>query len=214
MGASRIKGSILQAAVHLFGKAGFDKVTTREIAHEANCMEGGIYRLYGGKARLYEEAIATVVQTTNDSLGTFALGLFEETSAAPTTEELVKGAVHRWYESLSQDSARFLQQVLSNAPKYRPHIEEPFANVLAILRAILEGSQIGRSEFDVATRTVALIADLFELKLSYSGPADSECAEVDRRLNDWYLTLPRNDKPRYPFRSTAKLTDQPPQERQ
>lgn len=209
MGASRIKGPILDAAIHLFGRVGFEGVTTRELAREARCMEGGIYRLYGGKARLYDEAISAVLQATNHSMAAFALGLYTETAATMAPEEIIKAAVHRWYSSLTQDGAKLLQQVLLNDKKHQQQVQEPFANILAILQKTLADSKISGKEFDPKTRTEALISALFQLKLSHPGPAENERQEVDRYLQDWLLTLPARDTPRYPFRIDTETLNHP-----
>ncbi len=202
MGGSRIKGPILEAAIRLFGKFGFEGVTTRGIAQEAHCMEGGIYRLYGNKTRLYEEAIASVVQGTLGSLAAIALGLYTEKSTKMGQEEIIKAAVHGWYSSFSQDGAKLLQQVLLNDNEHKPGAHQPFANVLAILQRTLESeSEKAGKRFDAKTRTEGLISALFQLKLTYEGPADKEHQEVDRHLQDWLVTLPREDQARYPFRS-------------
>jgi AcrR family transcriptional regulator len=196
MGGSRIKGRILDAAIQLFGKFGFEGVTTRRIAGMAKCMEGGIYRLYGDKVRLYEEAVATVVEAALNSMATFALGLYTETSGRDQADA-VKAAAHRWYSSISRDGARLLQQVLLNDKPRKQQAKQPFACVLAILQKTLEASENARDGFDAKTRTESLIWALFQLKLNYAGPAEKEEQEVDRFLQDWLQTLPVSDKPGY-----------------
>jgi AcrR family transcriptional regulator len=197
MGDSRIKGSILQAAIHLFGKFGFEGVTTRGLAKTAHCMEGGIYRLYGNKARLYEEALATVVRATIDRMAKFALGLYTEAGAKMKKEDIIRAAVHCWYSSLSLDAAKLLQQVRLNDKQNKEQAEKTFEHVLAILEKTLESeSQSARKEFDAKTRIESLIFALFQLKLSFAGSADKEKQEVDRFLGDWLLTVTVSNRPR------------------
>jgi AcrR family transcriptional regulator len=208
MGGSRIKGPILQTAIHLFGKFGFEGVTTRELAQEAHCMEGGIYRIYGGKGRLYDDAITAVVQATSSSMAAFALGLYTDTGATMGQDEIIKAAVHRWYSSLSQDGARLLQQVLLNDKEHHQQAQESFVNVLAILQKTLERDPAcSRSGFDSKTRTESLVSSLFQLKISFAGSAENEQQEVSRYLQDWLLTLPGRDNARYPFRSSVDTPD-------
>ena len=208
MGGPRIEGRILKAAIHLFGNSGFDGVTTRELAQEAHCMEGGIYRIYGGKRHVYVDAIKAVVQGTTGTMAAFALGLFTETGATMGQEEIIKAAVHRWYSSLSQAGARLIQQVLLNDAEHKEQAQESFANVLAILQKTLGmDSRVAGDGFDVKTRTEGLISALFQLKVSYSGTAENERQEVERYLQDWLWTLPCKDNARYPFRSSAGITD-------
>jgi AcrR family transcriptional regulator len=207
MGGPRIEGRILKAAIHLFGNSGFDGVTTRELAHEAHCMEGGIYRIYRTKRNVYEDAIKAVVKGTTASMATFALGLFTEAGATMERDELIKAAVHRWYWSLSTDGAKLIQQVLVSDAKHREQAQECFTNVQAILQKTLTMDSKATQEFDVKTRTEGLISSLFHLKVAYCGPADNERQEVDRHLQDWLSTLPAKDAARYPFRSSAGITD-------
>jgi AcrR family transcriptional regulator len=208
MGGSRIKGRILQAAIHLFGKLGFEGVTTRAIAREAHCMEGGIYRLYGDKGRLYEEAVTTVVQATVDGMAAVALGFYRDDGEA-SQEDTVRTTVHRWYSSLSLDGAKLVQQVLLNDKAHKEKADQSFANVVAILQRILDADSESAAKFDFKTRAEGLVSTLFQLKLSYGGPADREKQELDRYLQDWLLTLPRKDKARYPFRGGAEIPRRP-----
>jgi AcrR family transcriptional regulator len=195
MGDSRIKGRILQAAIQLFGNFGFGGVTTRGIAKMAQCMEGGIYRLYGDKAGLYEEVVATVVEATLNSMATFALKLYTETSGRMDRDETIKAAVHCWYWSMSLDGAKLMQQVLLHDKPHEQQVRQPFANVLAILQKTLE-SDVERplQGFDSTTRIECLIWALFHLKLTHEGPADKERLELDRFLQDWLQTVPSSDK--------------------
>jgi AcrR family transcriptional regulator len=197
MGDSRIKGPILQAAIQLFGKFGFEGVTTRSLAKAAHCMEGGLFRLYGNKARLYEEAVVAVIEATRNSMAAFALELYTEKSEKMGQEDIIRAAVHRWYSSLSLDGAKLLQQVLLNDKEHKQQAQQSFANVLAILQKILEPDfECAQKGSDVKTRTESLISTLFQLKLSYAGPADKEGQEVDRYLQDWLVTIPDNGKAR------------------
>lgn len=207
MGGSRIEGRILKAAIHLFGNFGYEGVTTRELAREAQCMEGGIYRIFRKKRHLYEDAIKAVVKGTTNSMAAFTLGLFTETGTATDRDEVIRATVYRWYGSLSQDGAKLIQQVLVSDAEHREEAEESFKNVRAILeKTIAMDSKVAR-EFDVGTRTEALISPLFHLKVTYSGDGDNERQEVDRYLQDWLRTLPAKDHARYPFRSSARTTD-------
>jgi AcrR family transcriptional regulator len=194
MAESRIKGRILQAAIQLFGKFSFEGVTTRGLAKSAQCMEGGIYRLFGDKERLYDDAIASVVQASVSGMAEFALRMYTDKSKKFGETEIIKAAVHRWYSSLSQDGARLLQQILLNDKRRRPQAHQAFDNILAILQTTLEqSSKKPAKSFAPKTRSESLIWTLFQLKLSYSGTADKEQQEVDRYLHDWLLTVQATD---------------------
>ncbi len=190
MAESRIKGRILAAAIQLFGKFSFEGVTTRGLAKAAQCMEGGIYRLFGDKERLYDEAIAHVVQGSVNSMAEFALKLYTDKGKKISQAEIIKAAVHGWYSSFSPDGARLLQQVILNDKRRRPQAHQAFDNILAILQTTLEqDSKKALKGVSRKTRSESLIWTLFQLKLSYDGPSNKENLEVDRYLEDWLLTI-------------------------
>jgi AcrR family transcriptional regulator len=194
MAESKIRGRILDAAILLFGKFSYEGVTTRGLAKAANCMEGGIYRLFGDKESLYEVAITTVVQTSVNSMAEFALKLYTEKSKKTSQTEIIKSAVHRWYSSFSVEGARLLQQIFLNDKRRRPQAQQPFDNILAILQTTLEQDSRKAAKAPVPkTRCESLIWTLFQLKLSYTAPADKEKQEVDRFLQDWLLTITTTD---------------------
>jgi AcrR family transcriptional regulator len=194
MAGSKIKGRILQAAIQLFGKFSFEGVTTRDVAKMAHCMEGGIYRLFGDKERLYDDAIDNVVQGCVNSLAEFALKLYTDKNKNGSQTEILKAAVHRWYSSFSLDGARLLQQIILNDKRRRQQAQQPFDSILAILQTTLEQDPKKLAKgTGWKTRSESLISTLFQLKLSYTGPVEKEKHEVDRFLQDWILTVHTND---------------------
>jgi AcrR family transcriptional regulator len=194
MAGSKIKGRILEAAINLFGKFSFEGVTTRDVAKMAHCMEGGIYRLFGDKERLYDDAIANVVQGCVSSMAEFALKLYTDKNKNGSHTEIIKAAVHRWYFSFSLDGARLLQQIILNDKSRRQQAQQPFDSILAILQTTLEqeSNKIAKG-YGPKTRSESLISTLFQLKLSYTGSAEREKHEVDRFLQDWLLSVHAND---------------------
>lgn len=190
MAGSKIKGRILQAAIVLFGKFSFEGVTTRALAKSAHCMEGGIYRLFGDKEHLYEEAISSVVQRSVNRMAEFALKQYTDMNKKAGQPEIIKTAVHGWYFSFSSDGARLLQQVLLNDKRRKPQAQQAFDNILAILQTTLEqNSRKSAKRFVPKTHSESLIWTLFQLKLTYAGPPEKEKNEVDRFLQDWLLTV-------------------------
>jgi AcrR family transcriptional regulator len=190
MAESKIKGRILNAAILLFGKFSYEGVTTRGLAKVANCMEGGIYRLFGDKQSLYDVALTTVVQAVVNGMAEFALKLYTEKSKKTGQKELIKAAVQRWYFSFSLEGARLVQQVILNDKRRRPQAQQSFDNILAILQTTIEQDAANPAEsHQVKTRCESLIWTLFHLKLSYTGPADREKQELDRFLDDWLLSI-------------------------
>lgn len=194
MAESRIKSRILTAAIQLFGKFSYEGVTTRGLAKTAQCMEGGIYRLFGDKENLYQTAITHVVQGSVNSMAEFALKLYTEKGKKAGYTDVIRSAIHGWYGSFSPDGARLLQQVILNDKQRRPQAQQAFDNILAILQTTLDqNSKKPSKAFSPKTRSEGLIWTLFQLKLSYDSPANKENQEVDRYLDDWLLTVPTAD---------------------
>lgn len=61
-GMMKTRDKILSCAQRLFSEEGFDKVSTKRIAKEAECNEVTIFRLFGTKNRVLEEIINKFVE--------------------------------------------------------------------------------------------------------------------------------------------------------
>jgi len=66
---SRARRSLLRAAIEVFGEAGFESATTREIAKRSAQNSAAIAYYFGGKAQLYEAVIEHVVTMINERIG-------------------------------------------------------------------------------------------------------------------------------------------------
>jgi AcrR family transcriptional regulator len=59
--ASKIREKIIVAAATRFAHAGYSGCSTKEVAQAAQVTEGSLFRLFGSKERLFEEAVAYAV---------------------------------------------------------------------------------------------------------------------------------------------------------
>lgn len=85
--------SILQAAIEAFGAAGFDSVTTRQIAAAANVNQPSIAYYFGNKEGLYQACIETIVDHYADytaHAGQHALDALEQGTNGDEAREVLK----------------------------------------------------------------------------------------------------------------------------
>lgn len=89
-GASREK--LLIAAIELFGKRGYDGVSTREIASQAGVNIAGIVYNFGGKEDLYRACVKHIADTVRAGLVDHALSASPQLQIA--TPESAAAALH------------------------------------------------------------------------------------------------------------------------
>jgi AcrR family transcriptional regulator len=195
MARRRVEKDLIAAAIQMFGKLTFDGVTTRGLAAEAGCEEGGLYRVFTNKEGLYAHVIGRVVKESVDRMAEFALEVYTAGDKDNTPAEILKGAVHRWYWSMTIEGAKLLQQVFLNDKDHRKEAQRALDSVVAILQTTLGPvAQASASPFDAKTRSEALIWALFQFKTSYAGPTSQEKHAVDRYLTDWLLSVGLGEK--------------------
>lgn len=141
--------------------------------------------------RLYEEAINHVVQGSANGMAEFALRLYRNKGKKTGHPDIMRLAVLRWYFSFSADGARLLQQMILNDNRRPSQAHQAFHTIIAILEAMLgQDSIAGTKGYAPKTDSETLIWALFQLKLSYDGPAKAEKQEVNRYLENWLFRIP------------------------
>jgi TetR/AcrR family transcriptional regulator, regulator of cefoperazone and chloramphenicol sensitivity len=99
-GTSREK--LLDAAIELFGKRGFDGVSTREIAARAGVNIAGIVYNFGGKEDLYRACVKHIAETVREGL------LDRAMPAAPPTDAMTAEAAVAALHAIAAAMVRFL----------------------------------------------------------------------------------------------------------
>jgi AcrR family transcriptional regulator len=84
---------LLEAAIDLFGRRGYDGVSTREIAGLAKVNLAGIAYNFGGKQGLYRDCIRHIAETVR--AGLLAAGVADAAAQLPETPEAAKQMLHR-----------------------------------------------------------------------------------------------------------------------
>lgn len=181
---SNIAPRILDAAISLFSDFGYYGVTTRDIAKKAGVTEGSIYRLFESKQNLFNTAVTTVQKNALDP-GAFLMLLFEkqkDTRRDFTT--IVTSVIQKWYESLSQKSARLLTQAYFADPKWHKLAYAPIDKIVEILAATLQRE---RKIKDGELVAQALIFTLLHFKITYATELSvkDESAQVNAYIERW-----------------------------
>ena len=189
--ASKVQPKILAAATELFSDFGYFGVTTRDLARKAKTTEGSLYRLFGSKEKVFEEALAVVVDQLLDP-GQFLLALFENEQARKQDFASVMVTVlQRWYSSLPQKSARLLIQAYFIRPKLRHMKSSPYApidKIIDILATAIARAQKAHS-FKMNERAAATLIILallhFKTTLADTCNPKLEAETVDSFIHFW-----------------------------
>lgn len=184
---SKVQPKILEAAITLFGTHGFKGVTTRDLAKEADVVEGSIYQWFKSKENLYQQAINTVITRQIEDMGRFLVSLHgspEEQSAADPVGE----AVRVWCSSLSCSAARLLQQVLIADPKREKAVRQTLDSVINIISKTFETKKKINRQLKPHIAAKTLIHALFQVRVSYRNAAVAE-AESKDIVEQWLLCM-------------------------
>lgn len=185
--ASRVQPKILEAAIRLFGAFGFNGVTTRHLAEEADVVEGSIYLCFGSKENLYREAVDAVIKRQSASLGQFLVGLHGGTAGGGERKWQLTQAIQAWYNALSPAGARLMQQVLMADKKRYPEVCNSLDSIINVIAKILqEERDSGRQRNRQAVARILIYA-LLQAR-AVCGESDSELASRDM-IKEWLLSV-------------------------
>lgn len=180
------RANLLKAAIVLFGDRGYEGVTARDLAAKAGCATGSIYRLYGSKEILYVRALEDIATRAEADLGKIVVGLYAE-QKNHDVRDFIAEATTRWYLSLSQSAARFIQQVFIGDPKRHELALAVIAKPITILVAILQEKSSSRAGAGARNDVETLVWRLFQYKVSRpsSLPAKEETDKVRGVITNW-----------------------------
>jgi AcrR family transcriptional regulator len=168
--ASKVQPNILAAGIELFSDFGYYGVTTRDLAKKAKTTEGSIYRLFGSKETLFEEALKSVIDRSLDP-AQFLLVLFEKEQAGKQNfASVLTTVLRRWYASLPQKSARLLTQAYFVKAKLRHGSPSPYAPVDKIIdilaTAIAREQKVHSARVNAKVAATAIILTLLHFKIT------------------------------------------------
>ncbi len=164
---SKVQPKILEAAIKLFGTYGFKGVTTRDLAKEADVVEGSIYQWFKSKENLYQQAINSILARQIEDLGGYLLSLHSSTQQKEPGHQISE-VVKIWYSSLSQPAARLLQMALIADAKRYQAVRNSFDSIVNIIAKTLEShKKNGVSRRNPQAAAKILVHSLFQIKVSY-----------------------------------------------
>jgi AcrR family transcriptional regulator len=131
-GAARDK--LLEAAIDLFGRRGYDGVSTREIAGLAKVNLAGIAYNFGGKQGLYRDCIRHIAETVR--AGLLAAGVADAAAELPATSEAAMRLLHSMVGAFANFFLgeprldRFVRVVVREQMDPTPAFDTLFKNVM------------------------------------------------------------------------------------
>ena len=137
---------LLEAAIDVFGRHGFDSATTRMIAKAANVNIAAIPYYFGGKGGLYQAVIEYIVAQIKEEAGELLKQIggttFTKDTGRQQARELIKAVLERFINFIagSEQGPRFsriiLREQMFPSPSYDTIFEgflKPLLNALATL---------------------------------------------------------------------------------
>lgn len=115
-----IRSRVLQAAQELFGERGYAGTSTREIAARAEVSEPLLFRHYGTKANLFEEAVLTPLERF---IASYTERWSAETVHDGEAGDLARAYVGGLYDLLQANRGMVMATLTAHA--YHYHLGEP-----------------------------------------------------------------------------------------
>jgi AcrR family transcriptional regulator len=152
------RAKLLDAARRVFAARGFHGASVEEIASVAGYSTGALYSNFGGKEDLFLSLMEREVSA-------HARELAEAVGHPPTVTERAEGGAHFWMGFIERERELFLLFTEFWAygvrdPKVRPHVAAHFAEVRAMLAALIaEGVRDLGVELAIPVEQLAIAVD-------------------------------------------------------
>ena len=187
---SPVSLQVLEAAIKLFAKRGFDGVSLTDLEAAAGATRTAIYQQFGSKEKLFEEALELALSRLLDP-GAFVMVIFEnrKRQALP---ELLRSAVEKWYAAMPADTARLMIHAsFSENKKWREAALAPIERTTELLATGMEREIRKKSGFRPAAAARAIVLSLLQYKVLYSGEmaGREEAGEVRGVIEQWLQGL-------------------------
>lgn len=160
------KNTIIQSAIHLFSKKGFDGTSVREIAADAGVNVALINYYFVSKERLLE----SVVEYKADSLKEFFTGLINNNkmTAMEKLEIIIDNLIERKFSSAQFHHLLHRELYLEIRPQCRDVITDIlYRNLLPVKKIIKKGIEEGEfNEVDVELTITTVIGTVHYLLTS------------------------------------------------
>lgn len=138
MASDDTRTRILNAAGPIFAEKGYEAATVREICHEAGVNLASVNYYFGGKQRLYLEAVARAHPVKLGPKSGFAWP--QGTPAATKLRDFIRGILGRLLEEKSGtwQEQLLVREIMNPTPACRELLRERFQSAFAQLLEILD----------------------------------------------------------------------------
>ena len=189
------ESEILEAAIELFGDAGYTDVSARLIARKASTTTMTVYRIFRNKEHLFEETLRETINLWFDP-GKFVLLMYEERK--DDFGALLVSALERWYLALPRSAARLIMHAsLSTNHKWQEIATAAIEKLVAVLTTSIERQTRGKPakatshgpEAGMCAKNV--VAALLHMKVTTPRQKSSKAgkqaaADVQNLLHSWF----------------------------
>ena len=173
------KNQILEAAILVFSKKGFEGSTTKEIAKKAKVSEGTIFRYFKTKKEILIHMLNILVERT-------LFDFVEQIESGSESEEVIKGLLKHHYRFMANNQD--LIKILIFEVQFHKELKEKFYN--DVLNQIIEFTSNVIAEIipdnDIPARTVAetMIGIFMGLTLMHTFKGDYGTDEQDEVVSN------------------------------
>jgi len=175
------KAKIERAAIIRFAQYGIDGVSTKQIAHDAGCSEGAIYRHFSGK----EDLARTLMQTIHVRLTHMISEARAQENSLP---EKITYIVHHYCRIADDDWDLFAYHILHlhHFPKLTQKPDDsPQSAATKLLKAAMDAGHIPQSDPQIkAAMALGVVLQTAQTKvLGYiQGPLSARAASFEKAV--------------------------------
>ena len=173
------KNQILEAAILVFSKKGFEGSTTKEIAKKAKVSEGTIFRYFKTKKEILIHMLNILVERT-------LFDFVEQIESGSESEEVIKGLLKHHYRFMANNQD--LIKILIFEVQFHKELKEKFYNdvlnqIIGFTTNII--AEI-KSDSDVPPRTIAetMIGIFIGLAIVHTFKGDRGSDDQDKVVSD------------------------------
>jgi AcrR family transcriptional regulator len=156
------KKAIMQTALELFDRYGFDKVTVTEIAEKAHVSKVSIYNFFESKDNLRKTIIKDIL---DESIGKVQELIEKEGNFIDKIGEYIQ--IRTWY--YGKHSLQFFFDAIESDLELRQYIDDFNAsNKRLVMEFIDEGKRSGVFSLDVSDTAIEIVIDMFQTYLLHN----------------------------------------------
>ncbi len=172
----RKKEGIRQAAIELFSKYGFGRVSINDIAREAGVSHVTVYNHFGSKEELVNDVIKTEINKLMDKSREIIRG------ELPYMEKL-NAIVFNKANIASQYEGEMMKEAMKNSPQMHKYIDDLWQNETNQLIAELveEGKALGYINKDISQEAIILYFEMIRAGAFASSEALNK-VKIDAKL--------------------------------